>query len=619
MARMHPEEIEGLEDATAGEKQVFRFLRHTARPDKDFIAWYEPTIGESGLEPDFILYGNSLGILVLEVKDWEIDQIGEASPHTFKFWTGDREETRTNPDRQAKGYVNEVIDLLKVHPEFHQGGGVHEGRLKIPEGRVVVFPHINRKDYLDRGLDRIIASERVLLTEDLEPVGEIGVDSTGEKFRARIAPAFPFPFNGLPGKEIQKLTALIYPVLMFEPPKRLGSCKERFHREVEALDEDQARAALSLKAGHQLIKGPPGSGKTLVLIHRCGMLQKYRPGMKRKRLVCYNIALASYLKRLLQEKGITLGLDGVQVFHFYELCQHILGMPVEFDNPDPGYYETILQLTQETLGNDPADGLTCDALLIDEGQDFPDDMLKILLATLRPGGDLVIALDPYQDLYRKESSWKSIGIEARGTRQLKRVYRNTREIERFSRRFIGEESQEAPQLELFQTNPSCSGPQPEILWFESQEKIEDYLIRDILDLLHRGEYRRSEIGILYDDKVYGADRFQYQGKEAPSRLYQRLETAGIPTKWVSEDVRAKEIFDITTDRVSLISIHSAKGLDFDLVYLVGVDRFIPTDETRDRLVRLLYVAITRAKYRLVIPYVEETEVTARFKACLSNP
>lgn len=102
MARMHPEDIEVLDKATAGEKKVFRFLHDAARPDKDFIAWYEPTIGSSGAEPDFILYGASLGLLVLEVKDWDIDQIGEVNPHTFKFWIADREETRNNPDRQAK-------------------------------------------------------------------------------------------------------------------------------------------------------------------------------------------------------------------------------------------------------------------------------------------------------------------------------------------------------------------------------------------------------------------------------------------------------------------------------------------------------------------------------------
>ena len=96
----------------------------------------------------------------------------------------------------------------------------------------------------------------------------------------------------------------------------------------------------------------------------------------------------------------------------------------------------------------------------------------------------------------------------------------------------------------------------------------------------------------------------------------KLESGGIPARWVSKDVRAKETFDITTDRVSLISIHSAKGLDFDLVYLMGVDRIQPKDDTRDYLTHLLYVAITRAKHRLVIPYVEESEFIMRMKSCI---
>jgi superfamily I DNA/RNA helicase len=79
-----------------------------------------------------------------------------------------------------------------------------------------------------------------------------------------------------------------------------------------------------------------------------------------------------------------------------------------------------------------------------------------------------------------------------------------------------------------------------------------------------------------------------------------------------------ELFDITTDRVSLISIHSSKGLDFALVYLLGVDRIIPTEEIHDRLIRLIYVAITRAKFRLVIPYVEETRFITRLKSCLAK-
>ncbi|HEX9910993.1 MAG TPA: 3'-5' exonuclease, partial [Desulfatiglandales bacterium] len=66
----------------------------------------------------------------------------------------------------------------------------------------------------------------------------------------------------------------------------------------------------------------------------------------------------------------------------------------------------------------------------------------------------------------------------------------------------------------------------------------------------------------------------------------------------------------------LISIHSSKGLDFDLVYLAGIDHIHPTEETRQNLVSLVYVAMTRAKYRLVIPYVEETELISRMKKCV---
>jgi hypothetical protein len=57
MALMHPEEIEGLETSTPGERIVFGFLRAAARPDSDFICWYEPAIGEQGREPDFVFSG----------------------------------------------------------------------------------------------------------------------------------------------------------------------------------------------------------------------------------------------------------------------------------------------------------------------------------------------------------------------------------------------------------------------------------------------------------------------------------------------------------------------------------------------------------------------------------
>ena len=99
-----------------------------------------------------------------------------------------------------------------------------------------------------------------------------------------------------------------------------GVGKIRFQAKVRSLDESQARLALKLGSGHQIIKGPPGTGKTLVLAYRCSHLLKYQPNKKRILFICYNIALVSYLKRLLQEKKIGVGENGVLVLHFFELC-----------------------------------------------------------------------------------------------------------------------------------------------------------------------------------------------------------------------------------------------------------------------------------------------------------
>jgi hypothetical protein len=617
MATMHPEDIEGYEEATEGEKRVFRFLKEAARPHKDFTCWYQPSVGSKGKEPDFIIFGRKLGLLVLEVKDWSAQQIVSYNPHQFTILVSGKQEKKTNPDKQAKGYVNALKERLKEIPEFLSDHPQHKGELKIPIGRMLAFPNISRSEYAESNFKWFIESDRALFREDLDPVGDILHDASGRKFQERISKVFPFPFAGLAPKETEKLTFILWPEGKIALPPRQGDSKSRFRKEVLALDEAQARLSLRLGAGHKIIKGPPGSGKTLVLVHRCCHLNRYHPKVKKILLVCYNIALVSYLRRLMQEKDVGTGEGGVRVFHFYDLCAKVLGEEIRFENESEEYYQVVLQETWDRIKGGQSRLDVFDAVLIDEGQDFNDDMLKILLALLRPDGQLVISLDSYQDLYMRQLSWKSLGIKAGGrTHYLKKVYRNTKEIFEFTQRFIGQEPGANKQLALLPADAAFHGGTPEILKFQDTRELEEFLLKDLKDCVNRGEYKRSEIGILYDDKVYGSDKFSYDNRALPMRLHRRLEASGIPTTWVSQDVRSKEMYDVTTDRVSLISIHSSKGLDFDLVYLVGVDHIHPTHETRQTCISLVYVAMTRAKYRLVIPYVEESELTKKVKDCL---
>jgi len=62
-----------------------------------------------------------------------------------------------------------------------------------------------------------------------------------------------------------------------------------------------------------------------------------------------------------------------------------------------------------------------------------------------------------------------------------------------------------------------------------------------------------------------------------------LEKQGILSQWMSESYRSKRAYDITTNRVTISTIHSAKGLDFSMVFLLGLDHLTPRGWTRSRL------------------------------------
>jgi hypothetical protein len=97
MALILPPDMILFDDVSEGEREVFHFLRNSARPDKYFVCWYRPSF--RGDEPDFVLLSKKQGLLVIEVKDWAIHQIKEADPHTIKVFISGNYNNRTDPDR----------------------------------------------------------------------------------------------------------------------------------------------------------------------------------------------------------------------------------------------------------------------------------------------------------------------------------------------------------------------------------------------------------------------------------------------------------------------------------------------------------------------------------------
>jgi DNA helicase-2/ATP-dependent DNA helicase PcrA len=135
---------------------------------------------------------------------------------------------------------------------------------------------------------------------------------------------------------------------------------------------------------------------------------------------------------------------------------------------------------------------------------------------------------------------------------------------------------------------------------------------------------------LYDDKtVEGLSRYEnVQGllnaiKEFVDNQENEDKSLAAFLQTVSLLTTADEADDDNdNDRVTMMTIHGAKGLEFNHVYIVGLEEdLFPSQmmlESREDLEeerRLFYVAITRAEKRLIMSFAETRYQWGRLKPC----
>ena len=105
------------------------------------------------------------------------------------------------------------------------------------------------------------------------------------------------------------------------------------------------------------------------------------------------------------------------------------------------------------------------------------------------------------------------------------------------------------------------------------------------------------------------------GMNLPLLIGKALDKRGLLHNWISEDYRDKRSYDVTTESVTISIIHSVKGFDFACVFLLGLDWLAPGRWTEEQIRRLAYVAVTRARERLFIPYCSGNELISRLLKC----
>jgi hypothetical protein len=579
---------------------------------KDFLednawAWHNLPVGPRGRHPDFVILHPARGILVLEAKDWRLDSMLSANKADVELLTDRGPVREQNPFEQVRGYMFEVVRAVERDPVLvFEPGHPFKGRSILPFGYGVVFTQITRRQFESTDLADVFPRGRCVFRDEM-------TDSTDpEAFRTRlwsmvstrIGPPLTMP-------QFDRMRALLFPEIRIrqialpleEPEPETETAADRL---LAVMDLHQEQLARSLGEGHRIVRGVAGSGKTLILAFRAEYLA--RASSRPVLVLCYANGIAGRLENAMQDRGVE---DRVKVSTFHAWCFHMLrtyGIAAPDEREFPDYAARLaagVQAVSDAVDKGQIPGGQYDAVLIDEAHDFEPQWLGLAAKMVNPQRrSLMIAYDDMQAIYkgRARPVWRQLGIEAKGrTTVLKVNYRNTAQILALARRFaadvIGAPGVPADDeaAVLLPEGAGRQGLEPQVRRCVSFE-AEAHAIAEWLLARRKAGYDWPQMAVLYPEHGIG-DRF--------ARV---LEKHAIPVDLAR---RNHNRISIHLAAVRLLTMHTAKGLEFPCVAVGGLGALGRHGSAPEDDVRLTYVALTRATHEAFLTYSRVSPVVQR--------
>lgn len=588
--------------------------RFAERLDKklgdDYLCWFNVPVGPKALQPDFMVLHPGRGLLILEVKDWQIDSIDSLDLKQVKLKVNGELVVDKNPLTQARIYALEAAVLLEKDPLLQQTSGQYKGKLIMPYGWGVVLSNITRKMFDEHQLGRVLDADRVICQDEM-------LESTSpEMFQQRLWNMFHqvFPCQLRP-EQVDRVRYHLHPEVRINTDSgQFGLFSEQLAPApslVKVMDLQQEQLARSLGRGHRVIHGVAGSGKTMILGYRSQYLASLTT--KPVLVLCYNKSLASRLQQVIQHQQAN---DKIQVHHFHGWCGQLLKRhQIKVAEGQGKYYERQVSSTIAAVEAGAIDPHQYAAILIDEAHDFEADWFKVVVPLLDPETDsLLVLYDDAQSIYKKNKTldftFSSVGIQARGrTTVLRTNYRNTLEILMVAKHFahsIFTETAEQQEDLIPTLSPASAGRRgdmPELHCFATAEAELEYIAERIDQLVKQGVCA-DKIAILYR-----------HGGQAEN-LEKALARLGIVFVSTRKDSGKTQLYS-DEPSVKVVSMASSKGLEFDSVFIPHLNEMPYKKNNLENEARLLYVAMTRAIETLVFTYHASSEFTEQVQHAIA--
>ena len=351
----------------------------------------------------------------------------------------------------------------------------------------------------------------------------------------------------------------------------------------EELTVEQRRAVELPPAEHLVLLGGPGSGKTVVLVHRASHLrQACQTPRHRFHIFVFTNVLKDYIRSALElldlPPSCVSTLDAWCCEYYENSIRHYLPWDPVRNSRD---FPTIRWEVMEQLKREGRERPIFDFLLVDEGQDLEAGVYELLRLL---GKHVTVCMDHNQQIYdggaKLDEVQTALGVRRRNVAFLE-TFRCCPYIVDLASQFI-DDPQEREQY-IRQTRTTNTDIETPVLYYAQRASEErQQLIETVRVRLSRGE----KIGILLPQR------------RQVFALAAGLRKASLPVETPGE-------MNFESDVPKIMPYHSAKGLTFDAVLLprLSATSFAKVSDALVR--RLLFVGISRATRWVYLSTTEE--------------
>lgn len=356
---------------TDGERKLLYFLNSVL--DDTYEIYFQPFL--NGDNPDVIVLREGSGVMIIEVKDWDLDSY-QLSPN--KHWELKNVNNPSGKKQTVKSPIQQVFEykenLYNLHIET-----LLEKKIKNPKFLSIVtcavYFHNASKNQIDtfltNGQEKDINYLKFLSHFEI-----LGFDSlTRDAFQRVISKRWLDKKSYFFDEELYKSFRryLKPPLHTIEQGKTIN------------YTDEQQRIIESKEGSQQKIKGVAGSGKTLALAKRAVNAHLRHKG--EVLVLTFNISLRNYIHDRISEVREDFEWKNFTILHYHQFIRS---------------HENNVNFirTGEDESTDPK-GVTYQTIIIDEVQDYQKEWISNAKMFLAQNGEFVVYGDEKQNIYQR--------------------------------------------------------------------------------------------------------------------------------------------------------------------------------------------------------------------------